>query len=110
MRSKLVSGAAVALLLTACAGDTPAPGTGGRPFRLLIHCGLSFPLEHEEQLWLPVDPRFRRTHNPPEDFGGDENYDEGTIRRVDEDTLIYTSSAGVEVEYAPTNKRPGGCE
>lgn len=82
----------------------------GQPFRLRTHCGLSVPLEFRNRFWLPVDPNRRQTHNPPEGFGGDENYDEGTIRVVDQDTIIYTSSNGVEVEYEPTNRRPGRCE
>ena len=81
-----------------------------KPFKLLVHCGLSYPLEFDGRNWLPVDTRLRRTHNPPEGFGDDENYDRGTIRRIDGDTIIYTSSEGVEVEYEPTTKRAEGCE
>lgn len=80
------------------------------PFRLLVHCGLSFPLEFHERAWLPVDPALRRTINPPDGFGNDENYDVGTIRVIDDDTIIYTSSEGVEVEYEPTERRAEGCE
>lgn len=91
-------------------GDSPAPEQEGERFELLIHCGLSVPLEFDDRLWLPVDRRLRRTHNPPEGFGSDENYDVGTIRVIDHDTIIYTSSEGVEVEYEPTKRRPEICE
>lgn len=40
----------------------------------------------------------------------DENYDRGTIRRIDADTIIYTSSEGREVEYEPTDRRTEVCE
>lgn len=85
-------------------------GEAGERFELHIHCGLSVPLEFSDRVWLPVDPRLRRTHNPPEGFGGDENYDVGTMRMVDDDTIVYTSSEGVQIEYEPTNRRPEICE
>lgn len=85
--------------------------TGERRFRLLTHCGLSFPLEYHDRFWLPVDPRLRRTHNPPQGFFSHGYYDRGTIRAVDKNTLIYTSSSGVEVEYEPSmTTRAGGCD
>lgn len=68
------------------------PRSKEKDFKLLLHCGLSNPLRFEGHEWLPVDPRLRRTHNPPDGFGSDENYDLGTIRVIDEDTIIYTSS------------------
>lgn len=80
------------------------------PFRLRTHCGLSAPLAFDGRDWLPVDLRLRRTNNPPAGFGSDENYDIGTIRRIDDDTIIYTSSQGREVEYEPTGREAGGCE
>ena len=83
---------------------------GESNFRLLTHCGLSYPLEFGDRFWLPVDRKLRRTINPPEGFASDGFHDRGTIRRIDEDTLIYTSSTGIEVEYEPTNKRPRGCQ
>jgi PASTA domain-containing protein len=83
---------------------------GESNFRLLTHCGLSYPLEVDNGFWLPVDRKLRRTINPPQGFASDGYYDKGTIRRIDEDTLIYTSSTGIMVEYEPTSKRPGGCE
>lgn len=88
----------------------PALRPGERKFRLLTHCGLSYPLEFDDHFWLPVDRKFRRTINPPEGFYSDGYYDVGAIRRIDQETLIYTSSTGVEVRHEPTNKRPGGCE
>lgn len=81
-----------------------------KPFRLLIHCGFSVPLQFRGRNWLPVDPRLRTTHNPPDGFGSDENYDLGTMRRIDDDTIIYTSSEGREVEYEPTYRRDEVCE
>lgn len=105
--AKLGGGAYVPAL--GCPPREPQREAGER-FELLIHCGLSLPLEFNDRLWLPVDPRLRRTHNPPEGFGGDENYDVGTLRVVDEDTIVYTSSEGVEVEYEPTKRRPETCE
>jgi hypothetical protein len=83
---------------------------GERKFRLLTHCGLSYPLEFDGRFWLPIDREFHRTINPPEGFYSNGYYDVGTIRRIDEESLIYTSSTGVEVAYEPTNKRPGGCD
>lgn len=80
------------------------------PFTLPIHCGLSYPLRFDGRDWLPVDRWLRRTHNPPAGFGTDDNYDVGTVRRIDEDTIIYTSSEGVEVEYGPTARQAAGCE
>lgn len=85
------------------------PRSADRPFRLLIHCGLSYPLRYRGRFWLPVDTRLRRTHNRPDGFGSDDNYDMGTIRQIDEDTIIYTSSEGVEVEYEPTKRRRNLC-
>ena len=86
------------------------PRSPDRRFRLLIHCGLSNPFEFEGRNWLPVDTRLRKTHNPPKRFGSDENYDVGTMRRIDDDTIIYTSSEGREVEYEPTDRRAEVCE
>lgn len=85
--------------------------TGERPFRLLTHCGLSFPLRFQKQYWLPVNSKLRRTINAPRGFTSHGYYDRGTIQRVDEDTLIYTSSTGVEVGYEPaTVTTKPGCE
>lgn len=121
MRMTLLSLVIAAGLLVGCTSDaglpatsgnpvdTPTAGEEGQPFRLLIHCGLSVPLEFGNRFWLPVDTRLRMTHNPPDGFGSDDNYDMGTIRRVDEDTIIYTSSEGVEVEYEPTKRRRNLC-
>lgn len=81
-----------------------------KPFRLLVHCGLSYPLRFQGRNWLPTDRKLRRTINPPDGFGSDENHDLGTIREIDHDTIIYTSSEGVEVEYEPTNRQEEGCE
>lgn len=81
-----------------------------KPFRLLIHCGFSVPLQFRGRNWLPVEKRLRRTHNAPDGFGTDENYDMGTMRRNDDDTIIYTSSEEVEVVYQPTKKRVEVCE
>jgi hypothetical protein len=83
---------------------------GERKFRLLTHCGLSYPLEFDDRFWLPVDREFHRTINPPEGFYSNGYFDVGTIRPLGEESLIYTSSTGVEVAYEPTNKRPGGCD
>jgi len=83
---------------------------GESNFRLLTHCGLSYPLEFDKGFWLPVNRKLRRTINPPQGFASDGYYDKGSIRRIDEDTLIYTSSTGVDVEYEPTSNRPAGCE
>lgn len=80
------------------------------PFTLWIHCGLSYPLRFDGRDWLPVDRWLRRTHNPPAGFGTDDNHDLGAIRRIDDDTIIYTSSEGVEVEYGPTARQAEGCE
>jgi hypothetical protein len=85
-------------------------GERERRFRLLTHCGLSFPLEFAGRFWLPVDPQLRRTLNPPEGFASDGFFDKGTIRRIDRDTLVYTSSTGTSVEYEPTDRGPGGCD
>lgn len=79
-------------------------------FRLLTHCGLSHSLEFDDRFWLPTDRKLRRTINPPKGFYSDGYYDVGTIRRIDHDTIIYTSSTGIYVEYEPTNQRPRGCE
>ncbi len=86
-----------------------SPGDG-EPFRLLVHCGLSYPLEFDGRLWLPVDPELRKTINPPPGIRGDGIYDEGTIRTVDQDTIVYTSSGGIEVEYEPTVQPRDGCD
>jgi hypothetical protein len=86
------------------------PSSPEKPLRLLIHCGLSYPLEFDGRNWLPVDTRLRRSHNPPDGFGNDENYDMGTVQRIDRDTIVYSSSEGVEVEYEPTSQEPEGCE
>jgi len=121
MRIITASLVAAAVLLAGCTDDTnrpaasadrvesPTPHEKEQSFHLLIHCGLSYPLRFDGRSWLPVDKKLRRTHNPPEGFGGDENYDRGTIRVVDQDTLIYRSSTGVEVEYEPTERAAGGC-
>jgi hypothetical protein len=79
-------------------------------FRLLTHCGLSYPMRFQGTFWLPVDQDLRKTINPPLGFASDGYYDEGTVRVVDDDTVVYTSSGGIQVEYAPTKKRPFGCE
>lgn len=85
--------------------------TGERELRLLTHCGLSFPLRFQGTYWLPVDPKLRRSINPPSGFSSHGYYDRGTIRRVDHDSVIYTSSAGVEVEYEPAKvTTEPGCE
>ena len=89
------------------AGD---PAAKGEAYALYIHCGLSNPLEFGGRTWLPIDPALRRLHNVPEGFGGDGNEDEGKMFRQDRDTLIYTSSTGQRVEYAPTKKMSEGCE
>ena len=96
--------------LTLFVPEDPALRPGERKFRLLTHCGLSYPLEFDDRFWLPVDRRFRQTINAPEGFYSDGYYDVGTIRHIDQETLIYTSSTGIEVGYEPTNMRPGGCE
>jgi hypothetical protein len=83
---------------------------GERRFRLLTHCGLSYPLEFDGHFWLPTDRTLRRTINAPEGFASHNYYDHGTIRRIDADTVIYTSSTGVEVRYEPTTKVGQGCE
>jgi hypothetical protein len=68
-------------------------------------------MRYEGRNWLPVDPELRETINaPPRDFSSDNYFDEGVVRKVDDDTLIYISSGGEEVEYEPTDKRRGGCE
>src|SRR5918992_882469 len=82
---------------------------GETRFRLLTHCGLSYPLEFDNRFWLPVDAKLRRTINPPEGFHSDGYYDVGRVRPIDHDTVMYTSSVGIEVEYEPTKKRPQGC-
>lgn len=82
-----------------------------RPFRLLTHCGLSFPLRFQDSYWLPVDPKLRRTINAPRAFTSHGYYDRGTIQRVDDDTLVYTASTGTEVEYEPARvTAPPGCD
>jgi hypothetical protein len=67
-------------------------------------------MRYEGQNWLPVDPELRRTGNPPAGFSSDDYFDEGVVREVDDDTLIYISSGGEEVEYKPTEEPRGGCE
>jgi len=78
--------------------------------RLLTHCGLSLPMRYEGRNWLPIDRELRETINAPRGFASDGYYDEGAVREVDHDTLIYISSGGEEVEYEPTNEPRGGCE
>ncbi len=97
----------LSLLATGCSDDL-APGE--ERHRLLTHCGLSFPMRYEGDNWLPVDPELRATFSAPDGFSSDDYFDEGSVRRVDDDTVIYTSSGGTEVEYEPTEKKPGGCE
>jgi len=104
--TKVASGATVTLFVPYARPLRP----GERKFRLLTHCGLSYPLEFEDRFWLPVDPKLRRTIGPPEGFTSDGYHDAGTVRRIDRDTLIYTSSTGIEVRYEPTDERPYGCE
>lgn len=107
MRKWFASAVAILLLSAGCSDD-PAPDE--ERHRLLTHCGLSFPMRYEGQNWLPVDPDLRKTFNPPQGFSSDNYYDEGVVRRVDDDTIIYTSSSGTEVEYEPTDRKRGGCE
>lgn len=98
--------AAVVLLVSGC---SDALGANDTPHRLLTHCGLSFPILYEGRNWLPIDPELRATVNPPRGFSSDGYFDEGVVREVDHDTLIYISSDGEEVEYEPTGNRRGGC-
>jgi hypothetical protein len=88
----------------------PKSDADEKPHRLITHCGLSFPMHYEGRNWLPVDPELRKTFNPPEGFSSDGYVDEGVVREVDDDTLIYISSSGEEVEYEPTDEPRGGCE
>jgi hypothetical protein len=81
-----------------------------RPFRLITHCGLALPVRFEREKWLPVNDRLARSVNPPDGFSSDGFYDHGTIRRIDRNSMVYTSSMGIEVEYAPTKKPLGTCE
>lgn len=104
--TRVDAGATLTLYVTRARGTT----TGEQGFRLVTHCGLSYPLEFAGRNWLPVEYKLRRTINPPEGFSSHSYYDKGTIRRIDDDTLIYTSSTGIEVEYAPTTTQGGGCE
>ena len=85
-------------------------GEGERRFRLLTHCGLGLPLEFQGEHWLPVNRKLRRTINAPEGFTSHGYYDVGTVRRIDRDSLVYTSSMGIAVEYEPTSRRSQGCE
>ena len=124
MKGCVVGGISLLLILGSCTEkqepapiSSPAPTSTPRAerpkeekFRLLTHCGLSYPLTYERQPWLPVEKRYRRTHNPPRGFESERYYDVGTIRRVDDDTIVYTSSMGVEVEYEPTRKKGHGCK
>jgi hypothetical protein len=96
--------------LTFFVPDPTSLQTGERRFRLLTHCGLSYPLKFQGRFWLPTDPELRRTINAPEGFSSHNYFDRGTIRRVDTDTVIYTSSTGVEVTYEPTTKVGQGCD
>jgi PASTA domain len=96
--------------LTLFVPDPDLIPVGEGRFRLLTHCGLSYPLEFDGHFWLPTNPRLRRTINAPEGFASHNYYDHGTIRRVDADTVIYTSSTGVEVTYEPTTKVGQGCD
>jgi hypothetical protein len=98
----------VMLATTVACGDGLGPGE--ERHRLLTHCGLSFPMRYEGKNWLPTDPELRQTFNAPRGFSTDGYWDEGSVRSVDEDTLIYTSSGGTEVEYEPTKRERGGCE
>lgn len=101
--------ACLAIVATSVAcGDDLA--SGEERHRLLTHCGLSFPMRYEGQNWLPTDPELRETFNAPRGFSSDGYQDEGSVRRVDEDTVIYTSSGGTQVEYEPTKRKRGGCE
>jgi hypothetical protein len=118
----------ISALVSACTtGDTASPtatprasdtktapnstaASAERPYRLLTHCGLSYPIKFDGRFWLPTDPELRDTINPPEGFESGGFYDRGVIQRVDEDTVIYTSSTGVEVEYEPTTEVPRGCD
>jgi hypothetical protein len=95
---------------TATQDEGEADGPGEGEFRLLTHCGLSLPLEFDQRYWLPVNRKLRRTINPPEGFASDGYYDEGHLRVVDRDTIIYTSSGGTSVKYEPTRRRPFSCE
>ena len=97
----------ISLLLATGCGDALRPGE--ERHRLLTHCGLSFPMRYDGQNWLPVDPALRATISAPQGFSSDNYYDAGVLRRVDDDTVIYTSSGGTEVEYKPTEKKRGGC-
>jgi hypothetical protein len=90
-------------------GD-PESDPDERLHRLLTHCGLSFPMHYEGRNWLPVDPELRETINAPGGFSSDGYFDEGAVREVDHDTLIYISSGGQEVDYEPTDKPRGGCD
>lgn len=114
----------VVLTQEPAAGSTVEPGAeltlfvsratrlrrGERRFRLLTHCGLSLPLAFGGEHWLPVNRKLRRSINAPEGFTSHGYYDVGRVRRVDEDSLVYTSSTGVAVEYEPSSKRAEGCE
>ena len=91
-------------------GSSATVASTERPYRLLTHCGLSYPIKFDGRFWLPTDPELRDTVNPPEGFESGGFYDRGTIRRADDDTVIYTSSTGVEVEYEPTTEVPRGCD
>jgi hypothetical protein len=83
---------------------------GERRFRLLTHCGLGLPMELEGRYWLPVNRKLRRTINAPEGFTSHGYFDVGRVRRVGRDSVVYTSSTGVAVQYQPTSRRPQGCE
>lgn len=94
------------LLLSGCSEEL---GPGEKRHRLLTHCGLSFPMRYEGQNWLPEDQEWRETISAPRGFSSDGYFDEGKVQRVDDDTVIYTSSGGTEVEYEPTDRKRGGC-
>ena len=98
---------AVILVMSGC--SAPLDANESR-HRLLTHCGLGFPMRYQGRNWLPVDPELRETFNAPKGFSSDNYFDEGVVREVDDDTLIYISSDGEEVEYEPTNKQRGGCD
>ncbi len=102
--------ASVLLAVAAIGGCSDSLADNERRHRLLTHCGLSFPMRYESRNWLPVDEELRKNSNPPPGFSSADYFDEDVVREVDEDTLIYVSSGGEEVEYEPTQKQRGGCE
>lgn len=104
--TKVIPGAALTLLVPEERELRPDE----EKYRLITHCGLSFPLEYDHRFWLPVDRKLRRSVSPPDGFSSEGFADDGTVMPIDDDTLIYTSSTGIEVEYQPTRRRPPGCE